>query len=602
MENSLKTFHTLVDSIWNQECEEEDFTGVLQQTAQLKSLLWSADLMQANEELRIQFFEDLQRIEYVAKQVLQPEAIKPLDLETRTYYGYLYAFLCQYSNDLPLIYYGFPFQYPIHISCGKCDNDIHSVLVNPVELNEKNTTTVIPTSYSWEEDGLNDRNEVKEGRYSESDTPEGFGEKDCNEWDFYGNVMRMLDACGEEYLAGIMRYLYGEHTCTKCHHKEPVIESYRRWFYANQPNYDEPKRELVDWIIYRAKEAEKEYDSDFAAFLYRMAVWYEKSRNTPDMEKIYDAILFYYDRNYLVQHELVAQIQYVLRELLKTDYDILKARAYLKVASCCAFDMHNEEKNRFDLAWQACLKAISIYQKLQKLEEQGYWEALHGLCESLIWAGVGDIDLADELVLEYIARMEKENGDIDLIADAYYRLARMWGKGAGDYEKCYVYFDKCVEISMEMFGENSDYVAGLYEELAGYYEDDGNIKKACELRELALEINEEKEPEAESCQKLGELYYHLEMPDKAMTCCKQAEELYEKERKGKLPNCRMAQLHILKGDIFLDKNHRKLAEKEYREAMDICNGLLEISTLDNEVEECQEILSDIKERLENGGK
>ena len=100
MEQALLAFHELVDSIWTQKCKEEDFTTVLQQAAQLKAMLWSADLMQAKEELRLQFFSDMKRIEIVARQVLSPEVIKEMNGETRTYYGYLYAFLCQYSNDL----------------------------------------------------------------------------------------------------------------------------------------------------------------------------------------------------------------------------------------------------------------------------------------------------------------------------------------------------------------------------------------------------------------------------------------------------------------------------------------------------------------------
>lgn len=604
MEQALFSFHELVDSIWTQKCKEEDFTTVLQQSAQLKAMLWAADLIQVDEKLRIQFFLDVQRIEVIARQVLSPEVIKEMNGETRTYYGYLYAFLCQHSNDLLMIYNEFPFQIPIHIACGSCGNDIHSVLVNPAELNEKNGTTVVPVEYDEKE----------------------------NEWDFFTNTMYFLHLCQEEYLAGIFKYLYGTHECTKCHAKEPVITSYKKWFYANQPNFDEPKEELIDWLEEQGKEATGECNWEAAAFFYRMAAWYEKSRNMPDMEKVYRNILSYYENNKGMEQDCIEQVKKVLQELLETDYDKEKARAYNWIAGAYSFDYSNEEKNHWDLTWQAYLNAVSLYQKNQMLEDQGYWNALNGLCITVAEGGEGNIDLADELILDYIARQERANADRKSIGEAYSRLAYMWAEGAGDYEKCYAYFDKYLEISKEIYGENSDFVADLYEELADYYEEDGNNQKACELRELALEINvremgeiyllppvfkglaimaakvtknmneEEKFTRvmsaAGSYLELGKSYYELEMSQKAMDCFKKAESLYEWELRGKIPTSSMAEVHQFKGNIYLDDGNEKLAKREYQEAKTICLQLLEISNYEDEIEECRSILEDLKNEME----
>ena len=643
MEQALLAFHELVDSIWTQKCKEEDFTTVLQQAAQLKAMLWSADLMQAKVELRLQFFSDMKRIEIVARQVLSPEVIKEMNGETRTYYGYLYAFLCQYSNDLLMIYNEFPFQIPIHIACGFCGNDIHSVLVNPSELNEKNTTTVVPIKYEREKDGLNLLNEKKrpvaeEGdeeeapkdemkQYSESKTPEGFGEKEYNEWDFFSNTMRFLDMCGEEYLSGILNYLYGTHECTKCHKSEKVIASYKKWFYANQPDYDEPKRELIDWLEANAKELSLENEGELASFFYRMAACYEMSRNIPDRERIYDYILSYYEENTIGEHDNIQQVQYVLRELLETDFEKEKARAYNRVAAGCGFDYSNEEKNRWDLTWQAYLKAAGIYQKIGMLDDSEYWKVLNGLCITVTEGGQGNIDLVDELILDYIERLEGADGEKEDIGEAYNRLAYMWAESAGDYEKCYAYFDKYLEISKQIYGADSDFVADLYEELADYYEEDGDDRRACELRERALEINvremgemyllppifkgiaimaakvtksideEEKFTRvmsaADSYLGLGKNYYELSAPDKAMDCFKKAGALYEWEFKGRIPIGKMAEVHQFKGNVYLDEGNEKQARKEYGEAMEICNQLIEFSNYEEEIEHCKEILADI---------
>ena len=50
----------------------------------------------------------------------------------------------------------------------------------------------------------------------------------------------------------------------------------------------------------------------------------------------------------------------------------MKVRAYNLFAAACGFDYDNEEKNRWDLTWQAHLKAVGISQKLHNLEDKGY--------------------------------------------------------------------------------------------------------------------------------------------------------------------------------------------------------------------------------------
>lgn len=599
MEQALLVFHMLVESIWTQKCKEEEFTTVLQQAAQLKAMLWSADLMQVEEEQRIRFFLDVKRIELVARQVLSPDVIREMNGETRTYYGYLYTFLCQHSNDLLMIYNEFPFQIPIHIACGNCGNDIHSVLVNPAEFNEKNGTTVIDTGYEREEDGLNPFNEDP---IFEAETPEGFGEKDCNEWDFFTNTMRFLDMCGEEYLMGILKYLYGQHTCTKCHFTEQVITSYRKWFYVNQPNYNEPKEELVTWLEEKAKEASGEGQGEIASFFYRMAAWYEMSRGEADWKKIYGDILSYYEECKEEEYFYTRQVQYILRKLLETDFEEEKARAYNQVAVGCGFERSEEEKNRWNLTWQAYLKAVSIYHKNQMQDDKGYWNALKGLCLTVADGEKGNIDLADELLLDYIAKLEARGSEKEQIGEAYRNLARMWAEGAGDYEKCYAYFETYLEIAKDVHGEDKSFLAELYEELADYYEADGNIKKACELRELAVEIHVregESVSVAEACLALGKSYYHLGMSDQAMVCLKKAESLYKKGVKGKIPNGKMAEVHLFKGNIYMDEEKIKQAGKEYREATAICNQLMEIGNNTEEIEACREILADIQNEMEN---
>ncbi len=641
MRETFLNFHELAQRIWNQEFEQEEFSEALQQIAEVKVILWSSNLMELEENIRLQFFEDLLKMELVTCQVLRPENVIQLNPEGRTFYGYLHTLLCNYSNDLLMIYHEFPFDSPVHISCGMCDNDVHSVLINPAHFDEKNVTTVIPTRYDSLKDGLypehtKGMNSAAVG-FSESETVEGFGETDCDEWDFFSNVMRFLKSCEEEYLSGILTYFYGEHKCTRCQKTEVVMNSYCKWFYDKQENFNEPSEELISWLTEYAKKLTEDknyYNDEFIAFLYRMAVWYEKSTKMPNMERVYSNMLSFYERNFGQERLYIRQMQTLTRTLLNMDFKVLQVRAYSKLAKCFSYEYsrEGEEKNRWDLTEAALKKAIEIYKENQLEDDKLYWVLLNNMAVMAAEAGEGDVDEIEALILDYIkGQKSKKNSNMEDVGEAYNRLAYMFAEGAGEYEKTYEYFEKYLEICKQIYGEDSDYVADMYEELADYYEEDDKMEQALELREKALEINiremgkmyllppvfkgiaifaaktakiiDENDKftrvmsTAGTYMELGESYYELDLTEKAMDCYKKAAELYEWEFKGRTAVGELGKAYYMMGNIYYDEDNERMSKKYYKEAKEVCQAVLEIGRYEEEVEMCEEILEDIQDKM-----
>lgn len=661
MEQEFLEFHQLVDNIYEQKYSPEDFFAKLHQAAERKIVLWPSDLMEVDESVRMRFFLDLKHLEVVSESVLWHGEIAKLDDERKTFFGLLHMMLCNYSDDLLMIYNEFPFNGAIHIACGECGNDVHSVLVNPAVFDDKNKTTVIPREYDAESDGLNIVNIAEEEKYqdwdegddednevmplSASDTPEGFGELNCDEWDIFTNIMRYLDECKEKYLSGILRYLYGEHKCSKCGGSETVIKSYKRWFRQNRQNFAEPSSELIDWIIGVADKASKYgendldscYDYEYARFMYKMAAWYEKDREIPDERRLYEAIVSYYDKDIQKNNIFVKILQHVLRKIADTNYDKLKAKMYNIFSRSVSFEYHKKDdnRNRWDLSWSAYQKSLKIQQDAKLYDELCYWITLNGMCLIVAESGreeyIAQAGKVEELILDYIRMKEENNGEISDIGEAYNRLAYMFAEGVGDFEKCYGYFSKYIKISEKIYGKDSDYVADLYEELADYYEEDGQENKACGLREKALEINiremgkmyllppvfkkivlfaakvtkaideEDKFTRvmsaASSYTELGESYCNLNMEKQALDCCEKAQALFEWEFKNGNIIYEMAKVHKIKGDVYRNMGDKANSEKEYKIAFDMCNTLIRENQSEYEVEDCEELIEEIKENV-----
>ncbi len=638
---SFYTFHELVQGIFEGRCEAKKLTGALISTAKLKTVLWSCDLMMLEEKERECFFKDLWKADAVARSVFTPEAIRGLESGLRTFYGFIYMLLCSYSNDMLPIYYNYPFNLPIHISCGHCGNDIHSVLVAPEEMTEDNKAKMQPRIYERDTDGFDSENIediMKQERISESENADGYGERDYDEWDIYNAGMRYLQACDEEYLTTVLPYLYGSHICGKCGQSETVIKSAVSWIYQHQEVLCEPGEELIEWLTEYARRVKKETaqtqgedNISISYFLLKMAVWYEKSRKQPDLHRMYENIIeLYRNRDGKTVPINVKKLQYIIRSLENTGEAEILAQTYSILSGDLCSDFMEEDRNRYDLSYEAAKRGIEVLEKNNMKSSPLYRNLTVQLSIIAAESEEGDVQEAENRMLELIAEeKQKAEPDTEEIGELYNKLAYMFANRVCDYEKTYEYYGYYMEEIRRIYGKDSDMEADCLEELAEYHEMADDAEGACLLREQALEINLREMGKlymlppifkgiaiaaakaagaideddkfnrvmsvSDSYIELAEEYSELGRDEEALICRQKALSLLEWQFKGKLPDPRTAELHRQIGDYYNENGKNRQAKKEWQQAKEICNVVIRESIYEDEVETCKELLEELEE-------
>lgn len=634
-------FHKLAEGVYDGTCNRDAFTAVLFLLARIKPLLAWCDLAQLEEDMRLDFFRDLYRLDGIFQQYFVPEPIQALDADSKTYYGVMYTMLCNYSDEVLPIYFGYPFDTPIHIKCDHCGNAIHSVLVNPRCAGNENEIKITPRLYETEEDGLNYdavKETLEQERISESKDVRGEGQPDCEEWDTFTNTMRFLTACGEENLSKIMELLYGTHVCARCGKSEVVMESHKSWDEENGHEH-EPKEEFIEWLMEQAQKMQHGDDIEEdayidPAFLYRMAVWYEKGRKEPNVSRMYRNMLkFYSCRSFEDVPVNVKKLQSLIRRLEKTSDKVNLAQAYHQLAGDLRADFRKDERNRYDLSYLAAKKAVELFAEVRDEAPEGYRNAVQHLAIVVAESEEGSVGTAEKYLLDWIAQEEKKDvPDRDEIGTAYNRLAYLFANCGKDYKKVYAYYDCYLTEMKQIYGEESDFIADCLEELAEYHEEEGDLIGECELREKALEINlrelgklyllppifkgiavsvakaakvideDEKYDRVmsvvDSYEELSDLYAEIDRCDAALECLKKATELLEWEFRGKWRTSQMAQLHLSMGEIYDEMGEDALAKKEYQTAKKICETVIEEDRLEEDVEECQDMLEECEDLFE----
>lgn len=640
---SFYAFHELTDGIFEGRCEANKLTGALVSAAKLKAVLWSCDLMTLKEEERECFFRDLWMADTVARSVFTPDALSGLESGSRTFYGFIYILLCSYSNDMLPMYFNYPFKLPIHISCGHCGNNIHSVLVAPEEMTEDNKSKMQPRIYDGDTDGFigeNIEEIMKQERICESENAEGYGEPDYDEWDIYNANMRYLQACGEEYLTTVLPYLYGSHICGKCGKPETVIKSAVSFIYQQQEVFDEPREELIKWLaeyalsVRSGKEQTKDEENvDFSYFLMKMAVWYEKSRKQPDLHRMYENIIeLYRNRNARIVPINVKKLQYCIRSLENTGEAELLAKAYGMLSADLRSDFKDDDRNRYDLSYEAAKRGLEVLKENNMMDSPLYRNLIVQLSIIVAESEEGDVQEAENKLLELIEEeKQKAEPDTEEIGELYNKLAYMFANRVGDYDKTYEYYGYYMEEIRRIYGSDSDMEADCLEELAEYHEMADDAEGACKLREQALEINIREMGKlytlppifkgiaiaaakaagaideddkfnrvmsaSDSYIELAEEYSELGRDEEALDCRQKALSLLEWQFKGKMPDPRTAELHREIGDYYDENGKNRKAKKEWQQAKEICNAVIKESIYDDEVETCRELLEELEDML-----
>lgn len=638
---SFYTFHKLVDGVYKNKCKSENLLSLLVFIAKLKTVLWSCDLMLVEEKERKCFFEDLIKVKFIANSIFISEKIKKLDDDSKTFYGYIYLLLCNYSNDMLSVYFNYPFKLPIHIKCGHCENDVHSIIINPAEISKKDKEKFVPRIYN--DDGFTEENLKKvyeQRQISDSKTVEGYGECNYNEWDIFNNSMRFLKECDEKYLTTLLPYLYGTHICGKCGKNEIVIKSNVNWIYSEQQVISEPKEELILWLMENTKldnEAEDKTSEEiveFSHFMLEMAIWFEKSKNKPNLNRMYNNIIdIYMERNGKDVKKNVKKLQSLVRELLDTKEIEALSKTYSRLANEFSFDFINDKNNRYDLSYISIKKAINLLEKNKKTDSHLYVSLIIGYSIIVAESEEGSVKEAEESLLKLIElEKNKEEPDIERLGDIYQKLAYLFANRTEEYQKVFDYFNCYLEIIKKIYGENSDMEADALEELAEYYEMADDIENALKIREKALEINivemgemylfppifkgiaikkakflgEIDESEkftrvmsvVDSYIELADDYEMVDCEEKVLDCRKKALALLEWEFKKDTVNSldyRAGILHKQIGDYYYEKGKRQLANKEYKKSKEVYEGVISAGFFEDEVEKCERLLKELEE-------
>lgn len=628
-ELTFYVFEQLTSRLLEQNCIPSAHIRIFQILGVIKPALWSAPLMQWSENIRIHFFESLYNLhQYCTSYFEYHEGDSELEENYKTYLGFYRCLFTTHSNDLCAILALWPFDDAFHICCGHCGNDIHSLSLpdngKPSNISLK---TFDKELQEWTE-----------------------------EWDVFGNMMPFLTELGEKKQSVFLPQLYGTHCCSVCKKGERVIDSYMNWYYQNQQQVQEPEDVLIDWLMeYGNSRLHESYQR--MLFFHKMALCYLHSQKNPSSLKLAECWLkISTDNTFLYQYSL--QISYAERavEFLEKpdvaqqyvsassdcnkEYQTVLAEAYRRLGVAYCADFEHDENNHYDLAEKYYNKAIELFDEAlgegnerSKLVTRNIAVMQSNLKENVSHS----IGALKKQIKE---ERQKENPDYEQIGDTYQLIADLYAEGMGNYKKAAHYYEYYLKQAKHTYGEESDFVADCYEELAEYLEADGNFLQACEYCEAALRIN---------IREMGKIYLlppifkgllvniltkagKIDEDDKFMRCMSASDsychvgELYLKTQQEEnalksfqkalelriwvshQPDYEQAKLHQLMGDTYEKLGNTEKAEKEYETAVMLYEETISANIargnhppFESETQECKGELKALLEKLNSNG-
>lgn len=629
-EQTFYVFERLTQRLLNENCIPGAHMRIFQVLGVIKTALWSAPLMQYPENIRVHFFESLYCLHQFSLGYFQFQA-EDVNAEEqfKTYLGFYRCMFTTHSNELSALLTIWPFENAFHICCGHCGNDIHSLLLSD-EIPPSNISCK-----TFEEDM----------------------EETAEEWDIFGSMMPFLTAMKEKKLSAFLVQLYGTHCCSVCQQEECVMDSYMNWYYQNQQQVQEPEDTLIDWLIdYGNGRLHESYQR--MLFFHKMALCYLHSQKQPSRLKLAECWLkISTDHTFLYQYPI--QIAYAKRavDLLEApdtseyycnasangeeNYLTLLAEAYRRLGIGYCADFEHGENNQYDLAMECYNKAIQLFD-----EVLGKGNEKTALVEKNI--AVMQANLKEDasqsigaLKKQIQEERKKENPDYENIGDTYRIIADLYAEGMGNYKKAAHYYEYYLKQAQKTYGEESDFVADCYEELAEYYEADGNLEQACEYCKQALRINiremgriyllppifkgllvnlltktgkiDEDDKftrsmsASDSYRHVGELYLQMQQEEKALKSFQKALELHNWVLQE--PTSEKADLHRLMGDANQKLDNPEEAEKEYETAIGLYQKTIAANLargnrppFANETEECRKEQKILMQQLDYIGK
>lgn len=253
---------------------------------------------------------------------------------------------------------------------------------------------------------------------------------------------------------------------------------------------------LPEWLLaYGDSKLYGEYDK--MLFFHELALACVRGGSNPSPLKIAECWLrLSTDFTFLHQYEY--QIAYARKALdmlegLEGEPDrerkLLTAEAWRKLGVGYNADFEHPENNLPDESLDCYRRAIEIFDEVlgagnerTKLVEQNI-----AVLKADLKADAGEqIGILKKQIKE---ERKKAQPDEEEIADHYKLIADLYAEGMENFKKAVHYYEYYLKWAKKTYGEESDFVADCYEELAEYYETGNDLEKAGEYYERALRIN-----------------------------------------------------------------------------------------------------------------
>ncbi len=362
------------------------------------------------------------------------------------------------------------------------------------------------------------------------------------------------------------------------------------------------------------------------------------------IEELRNLLMKMEDMDFPEQKKVKEKLEQMLAEMQKEpllselsgEERLLLAKGLCALGHIYRGDFADKEGSDGERAWGLYLQAKEIYDEELGKGNMDSWKAAFILAVISIDREIKGFE-SIQILQEILAINEKNpEADVVRIADSYKRLAEISSKWEHDTDKAIAYYQPYLKWAREKYGEECDFIADCYEEIARLCENCGNILLACEYTERALAINiremgkmyllppifrkmvvgamkkigkideEEKFSRIMSVSdnycNLGERYLKLNEAQRAKACLEKSIALYEMVMRVSTYDHGLG--HELFGDSLLSLGEKEKALEEYRRAWVIYHGIV-VSNIENdndaykwETDECREGMDRLFSKLQ----
>lgn len=470
-------YEELVRALLNHLCAPAAYPSVFQLLSALKTRLWASPLMQVSDIIRDRFFESLYCLNQFTRRYFRvPVSEEPslfggsepeeLDDHIKTYLGYYQMMFNTYSCDLLMleeIWAGNPLQ----VQCGQCGSVITETGESLTFFNEE---------------------------YEENPEKEDMQE----EWDVFHTMMSWLTKCGEKQLNSFLRLIYGTYRCPVCGEENIVLEAYKNLRYQSMNLRSEPETELVEWLIQFGEADELNEDQDKMVFRHKQALAYVFCKRQSEPLLLARCISrvardFRFGYGFRLQRKYaewaVSLLESLSDETNENEIKLQLAEAYRWLGIAYDADFRHPENNFPELSAECYEKALRMFDELLGAGNEKSANVKINMI-NLKLSLKQDASKEIEMVKEQIEIDKKrENPDEDKIATSYKRIAEAYADCMGDHKLAAYYYDFYLQWAKKEYGDESDFVADCYDELAEIYETGGDFESAGKYCEMALKIN-----------------------------------------------------------------------------------------------------------------